>query len=130
MIDGTIDAVVSDHTLAPTMQSELFGEAAPGATGLNAAIAGAALCRNCGRTVAGGPGWITHRAAEAAKLSAGRIAVDHVADLCVFRSGRVPTDHRAGLRSAGKNSPFIGYELPGVVRATVAGGHIGYEATA
>jgi dihydroorotase len=31
------------------------------------------------------------------------------------------------MKSAGKNTPFIGYELPGVVRATVASGHIAYE---
>jgi dihydroorotase len=34
----------------------------------------------------------------------------------------------ASLRSQGKNTPFIGYELPGRVRYTVVGGQIVYEA--
>lgn len=132
VIDGTIDAVVSDHTPRPDDAKQLpFGEAAPGATGLEMLLSLVLrFAETAGVPLLDALGWITHRAAEAAKLSAGRIAVDHVADLCVFDPGAYRLITRAGLRSAGKNSPFIGYELPGVVRATVAGGHIGYEATA
>lgn len=132
VIDGTIDAVVSDHTPRPDDAKQLpFGEAAPGATGLEMLLSLVLrFAETAGVPLLEALGWITHRAAEAAKLSAGRIAVDHVADLCVFDPGAYRLITRAGLRSAGKNSPFIGYELPGVVRATVAGGHIGYEATA
>ena len=132
VIDGTIDAVVSDHTPRPDDAKQLpFGEAAPGATGLEMLLSLVLrFAETAGIPLLEALGWITHRAAEAAKLSAGRIAVDHVADLCVFDPGAYRLITRAGLRSAGKNSPFIGYELPGVVRATVAGGHIGYEATA
>lgn len=132
VIDGTIDALVSDHTPRPDDAKQLpFGEAAPGATGLEMLLSLVLrFAETAGVPLLEALGWITHRAAEAAKLSAGRIAVDHVADLCVFDPGAYRLITRAGLRSAGKNSPFIGYELPGVVRATVAGGHIGYEATA
>ena len=73
-------------------------------------------------------GRITHHAADAAGLGAGRIAIDAVADLCVFDPGAYRLITKASLKSAGKNSPFLGYELPGVVRVTVTAGHIAYEA--
>ena len=31
------------------------------------------------------------------------------------------------LRSQGKNTPFIGYELPGKVRYTLVGGQVVYQ---
>ena len=71
---------------------------------------------------------ITCHAAIAAGINAGCIAVDAVADLCIFDPGAYRLITKAGLKSAGKNSPFLGYELPGVVRATITAGHVAYEA--
>jgi dihydroorotase len=31
------------------------------------------------------------------------------------------------LASQGKHSPFLGYELSGVVRATIVAGHLAYQ---
>ncbi len=129
VIDGTIDAIVSDHTPRQDDAKQLpFAEAAPGATGLETLLSltlrfadatklpfSAALSR------------ITHNAADAARLPAGRIAVDAAADLCVFDPGAYRLVNKASLKSAGKNSPFLGYELPGVVRATVTAGHVAYD---
>lgn len=132
VIDGTIDAVVSDHTPRPDDAKQLpFGEAAPGASGLEVLLSLVLRFAETARVpLTESLGWITHRAAAAAQLPAGSIAVDRVADICVFDAGAYRLLTRAGLRSAGKNSPFIGYELPGVVRATIAGGHIAHEAAA
>lgn len=132
VIDGTIDAIVSDHTPRPDDAKQLpFGEAAPGATGLETLLSlTLRFAESAKLPIADALARITHRAADVAALGAGRIAVDAAADLCVFDPGAYRLLTKASLKSAGKNSPFIGYELPGVVRATLATGHIAYESAA
>lgn len=132
--DGTIDAIVSDHTPQPDDAKQLpFAEAAPGATGLETLLS---LTLRFAETtqwpLAEAIAALTARPGRAAGLPghAGRIAVDAAADLCVFDPGAYRLLTRADLRSAGKNSPFLGYELPGVVRATLTGGHVAFEASA
>ena len=53
-----------------------------------------------------------------------------VADLCIFDPEAWWTPRPAQLRSQGKHTPFIGQELPAVVRATLVGGQVAYEAAA
>jgi dihydroorotase len=53
-----------------------------------------------------------------------------VADLCVFDPNAWWTPQAASLRSQGKHTPFIGQELPAVVRATLVGGQVAFDATA
>ncbi len=132
VIDGTINAIVSDHTPRPEGAKQLpFAEAAPGATGLETLLSLTLRFADSAKLpMVDALARITHHAAEAAGLSAGRIAVDAVADLCIFDPGAYRLITQAGLKSAGKNSPFLGYELPGVVRATITAGHIAYEAVA
>ena len=132
VIDGTIDAIVSDHTPRPDGAKQLpFAEAAPGASGLETLLSLTLRFAESARLpMIEALGRITHHAANAAGLHAGRIAVDAVADLCIFDPGAYRLITKAGLKSAGKNSPFLGYELPGVVRATIAAGNIAYEVAA
>ncbi len=130
--DGTIDAIVSDHTPRPDGAKQLpFAEAAPGATGLETLLSlTLRFAESAKLPLSNALGRITHHAAAAAGLSAGRLAVDAVADLCIFDPGAYRLITRASIKSAGKNSPFLGYELPGVVRGTITAGHIAYEAAA
>ncbi len=132
VIDGTIDAIVSDHTPRQDDAKQVpFGEAAPGATGLETLLSLTLRFAESARLPLNDAlGRITYHAAQAAGLHAGRLAVDAVADICVFDPGAYRLINKAGFRSAGKNSPFLGYELPGVVRATVTAGHVAYEAAA
>ena len=132
VIDGTIDAIVSDHTPRQDDAKQVpFGEAAPGATGLETLLSLTLRFAESARIpLSSALARITHHAAQAANLSAGHLAVDAVADVCVFDPGAYRLINKAGFKSAGKNSPFLGYELPGVVRATVTAGHIAYEAAA
>ena len=132
VIDGTIDAIVSDHTPRQDDAKQVpFGEAAPGATGLETLLSLTLRFAESARIpINTALARITHHAAQAAGLSAGRLAVDSVADVCVFDPGAYRLINKAGFKSAGKNSPFLGYELPGVVRATVTAGDIAYEAAA
>ena len=61
------------------------------------------------------------------QASAGQLVEGGVADLCVFDPQAAWTVTPRALRSQGKNTPFSGYELPGRVRCTIAGGQVAYE---
>ena len=132
VIDGTIDAIVSDHTPRQDDAKQMpFGEAAPGATGLETLLSLTLRFAELARVpLTDALARITHCAARAAGLNAGHLGVDAVADVCVFDPGAYRLINKAGFKSAGTNSPFLGYELPGVVRATVTAGHIAFEAAA
>ena len=129
LVDGTIDAICSDHTPVDDDEKLLpFAEATPGATGLElflsltvkwASEANVPLAKALNR--------ITSSPADVLKLPAGRIAVGAVADLCVFdANGHWRVEPRV-LKSQGHNTPFLGYELPARVRATIVAGHLAFE---
>ncbi|CAG4904679.1 dihydroorotase [Paraburkholderia gardini] len=129
LVDGTIDAICSDHTPVDDDEKLLpFAEATPGATGLElflsltvkwASEANVPLAKALNR--------ITSSPADVLKLPAGRVAVGAVADLCVFdANGHWRVEPRA-LKSQGHNTPFLGYELPARVRATIVAGHLAFE---
>ena len=70
---------------------------------------------------------ITSGPAAILGLPAGSLAVGAAADLCVFDpEAHVPITPDM-LKSQGKNTPYIGYELPGRVRYTLVSGSIVYE---
>jgi dihydroorotase len=71
---------------------------------------------------------VTAAPARILGLDAGHLAPGAVADVCIFdaaRHVRISAEH---LKSQGKNTPFIGYELPGRVKATLVAGKLVYEA--
>ncbi|WP_207000538.1 dihydroorotase [Trinickia mobilis] len=129
LVDGTIDAVCSDHTPVDDDEKLLpFGEATPGATGLElllsltvkwASEAGVPLAKALSR--------ITNAPADVLKLPAGRIEAGGTADLCVFDLGAHWRVEPRALKSQGHNTPFLGYELPARVRATIVAGHLAFE---
>ncbi|MDA8454016.1 dihydroorotase [Acidovorax sp. GBBC 3334] len=136
LADGTIDALVSDHTPVDEDAKTLpFAEAEPGATGLEllASIAlkwsrdhGAPLARAFA-TVTAEPARVLGSALGTLAASAGRIAEGGVADLCVFDPEAAWTVAPEALRSQGRHTPFSGYELPGRVRCTLVGGVVAFE---
>jgi len=129
LADGTIDLVCSDHTPVDDDAKQLpFAEAEPGATGLElllsltlkwAAAQNVALCAALAR--------ITVEPAAILGLDAGHLGLGQPADICVFDPDAHWKVEPAALRSQGKNSPFVGLEVPGRVRATLVGGQIVYE---
>ncbi|MPW20617.1 dihydroorotase [Paraburkholderia sp. CNPSo 3157] len=129
LLDGTIDAICSDHTPVDDDEKLLpFAEATPGATGLELLLsltvkwadeAGVSLAKALNR--------ITAAPADVLKLPAGRIEVGSTADLCVFDRGAHWRVEPRALKSQGHNTPFLGYELPARVRATVVGGQVAFE---
>jgi len=70
---------------------------------------------------------ITSDAAAILGIAAGSLAVGEAADLCIFdpdESWRVTPE---ALRSQGKHTPYLGYELSGRVRLTLVGGRVVFE---
>jgi dihydroorotase len=137
LADGTIDALVSDHTPVSADEKDLpFAEAEPGATGLELLLslalkwaqdANVPLARALA-TVTSGPAGVLGNALGAHSGSAGKLLVGAEADICIFEPQSAWTVTHAALRSQGRHTPFGGYELPGRVRATIVGGRLAYEA--
>src|SRR5450830_288278 len=131
LLDGTIDAICSDHTPVDDDEKLLpFGEASPGATGLELLLsltlkwaqeAGAA------NAVSKAVAKLTSEAARVAGLAAGALTVGDVADVCIFDPDTRWKVEAKALASQGKHTPFLGYELSGQVQATIVAGHLAYE---
>jgi dihydroorotase len=136
LADGTVDALVSDHTPVDEDAKTLpFAEAEPGATGLELLLSlalkwgqdsGAGI-RRALAVVTSEPARVIGTALGTLQASAGRLADGGVADLCVFDPQAMWTVSPGALRSQGKHTPFSGYELPGRVRWTIAAGQVAFE---
>jgi dihydroorotase len=129
LAEGVIDCAVSDHTPVDEDGKHLpFAEAEPGATALELLLPltlkwGEAHRLPLAATLAR----ITTGPARILGVDAGRIAAGAPADLTLF-DPRAPFRVSAlGLRSQGKNTPFLGHELTGRVRYTVVAGNVAYE---
>ena len=130
LAEGVVDCLVSDHTPVDDDGKHLpFAEAQPGATGLELLLPlalkwGAAHKLPLAATLAR----ITSEPAKILGVGSGRIAIGAPGDLALF-DPREPLHVSAEtLRSQGKNTPFLGYELAGRVRYTVVAGNVVYEA--
>ncbi len=139
LADGTLDALVSDHTPVDADAKALpFAEAEPGATGLEllwslalkwGQEAGLPVSQVLAR-ITSEPARVLGASLATLQGSVGQLAVGGVADVCVLSTdGHWPVTE-AALRSQGKSTPFSGYELPGRVLATLVSGHVAFEAKA
>ena len=136
LADGTIDALVSDHTpVDEDAKAVPFAEAEPGATGLELLLsvalkwsqdAGVPLARAVA-AVTSEPARVLGAALGTLQASVGRIVEGGVADLCVLNASAAWTVQADALRSQGKHTPFSSYELPGRVRCTLVGGQLAFE---
>jgi dihydroorotase len=126
LADGRIDAVCSDHTPVDDDAKQVpFGEAESGATGLELLLPltlkwahemklplSTALAR------------ISSDAARVLGIAAGTLTPGAAADVCIFDPRASVRVTRESLKSQGKNSPFLGLELSGWTRYTLADGHL------
>lgn len=128
LVDGTIDAICSDHTPVDDDEKLLpFGEASPGATGLELLLSLALKWAEESvdqqeQRLSAAIARITSDAARVAGLPAGQLGIGSVADLCVFDADTRWLVQASALASQGKHTPFLGYELQGQVRHTVVAG--------
>jgi dihydroorotase len=134
ILDGTIDAIATDHAPHTPADKE---KGAPGFTGLET---GFAVC--CSVLLTGQASTNGEQGAGLSRLSAllsanpaailglrdrGRIAPGLRADLTIADPDAVWTVDPACFKSRGKNSPFIGRELRGKVLMTLHGGRPVFE---
>ncbi|WP_225721239.1 dihydroorotase [Candidatus Vallotiella sp. (ex Adelges kitamiensis)] len=129
LADGTIDAICSDHTpLDDDEKLRPFGEASPGATGLELLLSltlkwAVEERQSLARALAK----ITCAPASLLGLPAGRLEPGAIADLCVFDPTAYWHVEPQTLKSQGHNTPFLGCKLPARVRATIIAGRVAYD---
>jgi dihydroorotase len=128
--EGTIDAICSDHTpLDDDAKQVPFGEAAPGATGLELLLplvlkwAAEAKIEPREALVP-----VTVGAARVLGIAAGTLAAGAAADICLFDAARPWIVQPSALVSQGKNTPYLGLELVGRVARTVVAGRTVFPA--
>ncbi len=129
LAEGSINALCSDHTPVDDDAKQVpFSEAEAGATGLEMLLPltlkwaaemnvplRAALAR------------ITCDPAGILGIAAGTLSIGAAADICIFDAQASNVVSRESLRSQGRNTVFIGIELPGRVHCTLVDGHIAFE---
>lgn len=140
LADGTLDALVSDHTpVDADAKTVPFAEAEPGGTGLELLLSlalkwgqdsGLSLADTLAR-ITSKPVQVLGESLGSLATSAGQIVEGGVADLCVFDPAAVWQVRPAALKSRGKSTPFdfsqSGMALPGQVRATLVAGTVAYQ---
>ena len=129
LAEGVVDCMCSDHTPVDDDGKHLpFAEAEPGATGLELLLPlalkwGAAQKLALPATLAR----ITSAPAKILGVASGRIAPGAPGDLAIFDPQAAVRIAPGSLKSQGKNTPFLGYELAGRVKYTVVAGNVVYE---
>jgi dihydroorotase len=139
LIDGTADAVATDHAPHTVVDKEVeFGRASNGISGIETALGVLLALVDAGklplaRAIAAlttGPAGVIAAAGHTAGTSAARprgLTEGAPADLVVFDRSDTWRVAPESLLSKGKNSPLLGRELPGRVLLTIAAGRLAYE---
>ncbi len=129
LLDGTIDAVCSDHAPVDEDAKLLpFGQSEIGATGVELLLPlalkwGTEMRLPLIKVLAK----ITSDPARILGIEAGHITVGSAADICIFDPDYHWKVTSSAILSQGKNTPFLGMELPGRIKYTLVNGHIVYE---
>ena len=129
LLDGTIDAICSDHAPVDEDHKLLpFAEAEAGATGMELLLPlalkwGAEKKAPLAQVLAK----ITAEPARILGVEAGCLSLGATADLCIFDPEQYWKVEATALKSQGKNTPFLGMELPGRVKYTLINGNIVHE---
>jgi dihydroorotase len=123
---GLVQVVTSAHTPAPAEDKRLpFGEAAPGAVGLETLLSGLlGLHHDSGLSLLDVLGPATTAPARILGLGSGRIARGAPADLVLFDPHAPRVVDADALLSKSKNSPFDGRRVQGEVHATLVDGRV------
>lgn len=136
LADGTIDALVSDHTPVDADAKVLpFAEAEPGATGVELLLSLAVKwsqehhvpLQRALQTITAAPAAVMGSALGTLQASLGQLVEGGVADLCMVDPQATWQVSAQTLISQGTNTPFNGYELPARVQLTIVGGQVAFE---
>lgn len=129
LLDGTIDAICSDHSPVDDDAKQLpFAEAEAGATGVELLLPlvlkwaeedKVPLLEALAR--------VTSNPARLLGVTMGHLSPGAHADVCIFDARAAWKVGASALRSQGKNTPFNGYTVQGRVRHTIVEGHIAFS---
>lgn len=129
LIDGTIDAICSDHAPVDEDAKLLpFGQAEVGATGLELLLSLTFKWATSMKIpLIEALNKVTLAPARILGIDAGHLTPGAPADICIFDSEAYWNVSASRIKSQGKNTPFMSRELPGQVRFTLTDGNIVYE---
>ena len=127
--DG-LASICSDHTPVDEDGKQLpFAEAVPGATGLELLLPlTLKWAEEIKLPLATALARITCDPAAILGIEAGALGIGSPADVCIFDPAAPWQVTPEALRSEGKNTPFLGYEMAGRARTTLVGGRIVFAA--
>jgi dihydroorotase len=134
LLDGTIDAVCSDHTPLTDADKKLpFANALPGAMGLELLLSltlkwaqeARVPLNEAFKRVTCGPGQVLANSGSIPQP--GTLSVGAVADVCIVDPEAYWLVSRENIVSQSQCTPFLGRELPGRVRATLLKGQMVWE---
>ena len=129
LVDGTIDAIATDHAPHSCLEKECeFELAANGIIGLESALPlGLTLVADDllspGRLVE----LMTANPARILGIPGGSLQPGAVADITIIRPDQSFTFSEADICSKSRNTPFLGFQLPGRAVLTMVGGEIRFE---
>jgi len=125
--DGIVSVVATDHAPHTVEEKSAGLEDAPfGIVGLETALSATlnVLVGEAQMALSEALAPLTSGPADLLGLPPGRIEVGAPADLLVFDADAHQTVDPMEFTSMGRNTPFAGCELPGVVTAVVVGGNV------
>lgn len=130
LLDGTIDAIVTDH--APHAMEEKarpLAEAPSGMVGLETSLALSltVLYHKERLSLAQVVALMSAKPAALLGLSKGRIGVGSDGDVVVFDPDEEWAVDKEQFRSKGRNTPFHGFRVKGKVKYTISAGRIIYQ---
>lgn len=129
VLDGTIDAIVTDHAPHAAEEKANFLKAPNGIVGLETSFAAACtvLVHQCGMSLLDLVKLMSTNPANLLRLPGGTLREGSFADIVLFDPDRSWTVDAEKLHSKSKNTPFDGLELTGRVVRTVLGGKTVFE---
>lgn len=128
LLDGTIDAICSDHSPVDEDAKQLpFAEAEAGATGVELLLPLVLKWAEEDKVpLPDALARVTSIPAQLLGVKTGHLSVGAHADVCIFDPNTSWKVEPAALKSQGKNTPFNGYAMQGRVRHTIVEGHVAF----
>ena len=129
LVDGTIDAIVSDHAPHTENEKEIeFDKAEFGVIGLETELA-VAITELVDKKILSFNELVkkfTENPARILNIDKGNLTINKPADLIIVDPNKEWTVKKDFFFSKSKNSPFIGRTLKGIVNCTIISGEIVY----
>jgi dihydroorotase len=129
LADGLLDVICSDHQPHDAdAKKGPFAGTASGASGLDTLLPMLLRLVDDGLvSLSAALAAVTSNPAAILGLESGRLGEGAPADICILDPDAVWWCRPETLRSRGKNSPFLGWELPGRVTQTLVDGRVVYR---